>query len=439
MTEYNAEAQLQVLLVDDETNILLALKRLLMDEEFGVLTASSGAEALETLAVAENVALIVSDQRMPGLSGAEFLEKARTVAPDAIRIVLTGYADVVAAVDAINKGGAYRYINKPWNDDELLSLVREAVDRYRLVQENRRLTETVHRQNEELKDWNANLKTRVLEQTSQIRRKSEDLHVLNARLKRNYSDSIMAFSRLIELRDKEVKNHSGNVAKLSAFIAEEMGLSGEEVETIRVSSVLHDIGKIGISDLLLQKDEDEMTDGERGEYILHTVRGQAAIDFIEDLRGAGVLVRHHHECYDGSGFPDRLKGEEIPLGSRIIAMSDHVDRTIRKLSGDDLLHLTLRDVEQGVGKKFDPRLFPFVARGVRETYAEFSAATEMTEIECKPGELLAGMVLARDLCSGTGILLLGKGSELDIEKIAALKRYYRIDPPKSGVFVLVRR
>ena len=439
MIENSTEDALKVLLVDDEMNILLALKRLLMDEEFDVITASSGAEALEMLDRVGDVALIVSDQRMPGLSGAEFLERARDVAPDAVRMVLTGYADVAAAVDAINKGGAHRYLNKPWDDEELLRSVREAVEKYRLVRENRRLTETVKRQNAELKDWNANLKIRVLEQTSQIRRKNEELHGLNSRLTRNYGDSILAFSRLIELRDREVRNHSGNVAKLSAFMAEDMGLKAEEIETVRVSSLLHDIGKIGVSDLLLQKGEEEMTELEREAYVQHTVRGQAAIDSIEDLRGAGLLVRHHHECYDGSGFPDRLRGEDIPLGARIIAMADHVDRSVRKLSGNDLPDLVLADVEPWLGKRFDPRLFPFLERGVRECCGALSSAAEMTEMECRPADLLAGMVLARDLCSGTGILLLGRGAVLDIEKIAALKRYYRIDPPADGVFVLVRR
>lgn len=115
-----------VLVVDDEKNILRAVTRLFMDEPGEFLTASSGAAGLDILRSTNGIGVIISDQRMPGMSGAEFLEKSREFAPNAVRIVLTGYADLASAVEAINKGGAWKYLAKPWNDEELVKVVREA-------------------------------------------------------------------------------------------------------------------------------------------------------------------------------------------------------------------------------------------------------------------------------------------------------------------------
>jgi response regulator RpfG family c-di-GMP phosphodiesterase len=126
-----------VLFVDDEENVLRALKRLFIDNDtIEIFTACSGREGLEILKTAP-VSVIVSDQRMPEMNGAEFLEKASRQAPDSVRIVLTGYADINAAMDAVNKGGIYRYITKPWNDNEFILTVRDAIERYRLVTENK--------------------------------------------------------------------------------------------------------------------------------------------------------------------------------------------------------------------------------------------------------------------------------------------------------------
>jgi DNA-binding NtrC family response regulator len=144
-----------ILFVDDEENILSALKRLLREEPYEISTANSAAAGIDILKRRPDIGVIVTDQRMPGMSGVEFLEKARELVPDATRIVLTGYADITAAVDAINKGGAYRYIGKPWNDEDILVIVREAASRHALVRENKRLTDIVHRQNLELQRRNA--------------------------------------------------------------------------------------------------------------------------------------------------------------------------------------------------------------------------------------------------------------------------------------------
>lgn len=164
-----------VLFVDDEANILKTLQRLFLDEDYDVYTANSGREALELIDSGVLPTVIVSDQRMPEMGGAEFLEKAKAKVPDSIRMVLTGYADINAAVDAINLGGIYRYIMKPWNDQDLKMSVAEAVDRFNLVAENRRLTEELHEKNKILSQVNTLLEKKVEERTREIQYKVKEL------------------------------------------------------------------------------------------------------------------------------------------------------------------------------------------------------------------------------------------------------------------------
>lgn len=430
---------IRVLCVDDEENILKSIRRLLAEEDIETLTATSGEQGLEILQSIDGIGVIVSDQRMPGLCGTEFLQQAREIAPDVPRIMLTGYADITATIDAINKGGSYRYISKPWNDEELIRTIQDAIGHYRIILENRKLSELVRKQNEELQEWNANLKSRVLEQTASIRVKINELHELNDKLKKNYEGSLLAFSGLMELRDQESRNHCRNVADISVLVAKQIGCDPEVIETVRVSALLHDIGKIGISDTLLQGEIETLLPAEKKEYQLHPVRGQTAIDSVEDLRPVGILIRHHHENYDGSGFPDRLAGNDIPLGARILAIADAVDRQFSKAQGDNGIEMTTKEISRHLGTRFDPALFPYVEEAVEAKYRDLSKQDGMVEREVLPGELRRGLLVTQDVRSGTGLLLLAAGERLDEWNIQALKRYYHIDPPEGGITVLIKK
>ena len=440
MVEAEGIMPVKVLLVDDEENILASLRRLMLDEEFEVLTANSGREGLALLETETDIGLIISDQRMPAMTGVEFLMQARQLAPEALRILLTGYADINATIDAINKGGASRYITKPWNDEDLLQTVRDAVQKYLLIQENRRLAQVVNRQNEELKEWNSRLKERVLGQTAQIRKQNEGLNVLNTKLKSNYQNVIVAFSGLLELRDRTARSHSRNVRDLAVGAARALDLPEEEVESIDVGALLHDIGEIGIPEAVLGKPVDHMSQEELTLYRQHPVRGQTAIDLIEDLRKTGSLIRHHHENFDGSGFPDGLRETAIPLGARIISMADFIDTSIGRIGGENALDTTLGRVSDLLGRIFDPTLFDVLKK--LASYQYFippGVKSEVIETEMAPRALYEGLVLSRDICSGTGLLLLGKGAVLDEVKINSIKRYYQLDPPAAGVHVWIKK
>ncbi|MDD2734240.1 MAG: response regulator [Desulfuromonadaceae bacterium] len=451
-------SRITVLLVDDEENILRALQRLLMDEDFEVETATSGEAALEKLQTLENVGLIVSDQRMPGMNGAEFLGRSQEFAPVAVRILLTGYSDINATIEAINRGGASRYLSKPWNDDELVQTIRDAVRHYALIAENKRLNTIIAQQNEELQEWNSNLKERVLQQTTAIRKKNEDVHAALERSQANYHGIINTLSSLVELRGKRTHQHSRNVAQLAVGAAKEMGIADEELETIRIASLLHDIGEIGIPERILIMPPESMKPEEFREYSQHPVRAQMLLDSIEELRPAALLVRHHHENMDGTGFPDKLSGEKIPLGARIIAYADQIDRAAM-MCVEDVADQSLARAGLNLGSHLDPALQRAFKKIVRYCYftdpkheklaigSKHGSNTssliddERTtiELELKPEQLQPSMILARNLFSGSGLLLLNKGEVLDDDRIKAVKRYYVLDPSDAGIFVLVKR
>jgi response regulator RpfG family c-di-GMP phosphodiesterase len=427
-----------VLLVDDEPNILQSLQRLLRRETFRIVTATSGDEALKLLAQLTHVALILSDQRMPQMNGAEFLKKSHQYAPEAIRMLLTGYSDLGDAVDAVNQGGISRYLSKPWNDTELVQAVRTAVETYCLNQENRRLQDVVRQQNEELQDWNKNLKERVLQQTAAVRQKNEELHESMKQQKEAFQSVISSFISLVEMRGTRTRQHAVNVAKLSGLVAAELGLAKDLQETIRTAATLHDIGEIGISERIQLSNPESLNHDDFVEYSQHPVRGQLLIDPIDELRPAGILIRHHHEKFDGTGFPDALAGEAIPLGARIIAYADLIDRAARQCS-TNVADQALQWTDIHVGKSLDPALRGLFHTFVKYVYfppPKFNSGIEAGERDVKLDDLEAGMTLARNIYSGSGILLLHSGVSCDAKNIASLRRYYELDPPKDEIFIL---
>jgi response regulator RpfG family c-di-GMP phosphodiesterase len=434
----------KVLFVDDEENVLSSLKRLFLYEKIEIFTANSGREGLEILKGGA-FSVIVSDQRMPEMSGAEFLEKARRISPDSVRIVLTGYADVNAAMDAINKGGAYRYITKPWNENDLIIAILNAVEMANLIRENKHLAELTKKQNEELKKWSAELEFYVQQQTVDLTNQNKELKKLNKKLRKNFNDFTAAFSNLIELRDKTVLSHSNTVSAISEAIAVKIGMNSSDIEIISIAGQLHDIGKIGMPDVMLLKPLDTLTPDELSEYKKHPVRGQTAIDFIEGLREAGVLIRHHHEWYNGKGFPDGLKGTGIPVGAKIIALADKFDRFMHGGYRDHAVKTVLEEMQTLFGTQFDPELFPFLIEVTKEKFASVApvdvdlSLLRTVEAELLPQDLTPGMTVSRDIRSGTDILLLSKGTVLNGKNIDTLKRSYHIDPATTGIFVIMNK
>ena len=434
-----SENEVKILLLDDEVNITKALRRVLMDvDQYDIYVANSGQEALDLLADETDIGVIISDQRMPEMTGVEFLKKARGLVPDAVRILLTGYADIEASIAAINEGAVFRYLTKPWDDNILLQSIAEASRNYQLVAENKRLNAMVLKQKEELEQWNQRLKQRVLDQTAQIREKNENLANNNVQLRNSFNETIETLTGLLEMRDRRAPGHSRNVAELVTAIAEKLGRPEEEKRLLRSAGLLHDIGKIGMSDALLSKPITVLDKKELQLYQKHVIRGQAAIDMIPTLREIGIMIRHHHERFDGHGFPDQLKGEDIPFGARLICAADMFERKLIQFPESDALPSALEALEVEWGKSLDPKLRIALDRGAKEVYRNLDISIEVLEAKVAPRDLEVGMQLKKDLYTGTGVLLLKYGTIFNENEIKAVQRSFMIDPFDRDIEVLLK-
>ena len=341
-----------ILCVDDELNILSSMKRLFRPFGYRVLTADSGAKGLEIIDQENgNINVIISDMRMPNMNGAEFLASVRQKFPNIMRILLTGYSDMDSTVDAINDGQIYRYVSKPWNETDLISCIKEALKVQHLKTEKERLEKLTQEQNNQLKILNSSLEEKVAKRTA-------DLRSANDRLKKNFLTSIKIFSSLIELRGGKVAGHSRRVAELARKIAVNMKLPIKEVNDIFLAGLLHDIGKIGFSDELLNKAPVKMSAEERKIFCEHPIKGEELLMPLEDMKGAAVIIRSHHEHFDGKGYPEKLAGKQIPIGSRILAVANEHDGLIegyltgKKQSGTEVYGY----IHNNSGKRYDPEV-----------------------------------------------------------------------------------
>jgi len=338
-----------VLFVDDEPNILKSVQRLLRQEEMNVVCASTGEEALEILGRTP-AQVVVTDQRMPEMSGVDLLSAVRERHPEIIRMMLTGFTEIKVAVEAINRGEIYRLITKPWNDDELRATIRQAFEQADLKDEIKRLNRVTREQNFRLQDMNRNLEEKVRERTKQLASKHQELRTA-------YVQTVGALAEAVDAKDAYTRGHSERVGVYASKIAREMGFTKEFIERVYIAGLLHDVGKIGIRDLVITK-PDKLTPEEYHEIQAHPEIGAKILEPVDFLSDIAPCVRHHHEWYDGSnrGYPDQLRGDSIPLPSRIILVADTVeamtsDRPYRKAMPIDRV---IAELDKYSGSQFDP-------------------------------------------------------------------------------------
>jgi len=420
----------KLLVIDDEKNILNALKRLLRSESFETFATDSPEEAFERIA-REPYAVVVSDHKMPAMLGTDFLEKVREISPDTIRIMLTGYADIQAAMDAINRGAVYRFLTKPWKDEELRLVLREAVSRYELVAENKRLHELTERQNAELKDFNRNLEAKVAQRTEEVQRLNQELH-------KSLMGSIQLLAELAEIHSPVVGSHSKRVAALCGQLGKQLNLPERDLLDLVIAATLHDIGKIAVPSEVLAKPERQLKRSDRDVIRRHAVQGEAIAGMVPNLGEVPGIIRHHHERFDGRGYPDGLRGEAIPLVSRIIAVGDAYDNHLNRRATFESAtrEKTMEFIQEGSGAWFDPE----VVVALRACLAAGAGTlSEEAEVDIHTRDLQEGMVLSRDLHTVRGVLLLPKGTLIQAESIASIRKYEQTDPVVDGIYVYRKR
>ncbi|WP_426992422.1 HD domain-containing phosphohydrolase [Methylomonas sp. CM2] len=392
----SAAAPINLLFVDDEANILKALRRLFRGGDYRVETAESGAEALEILAH-QPIDLIISDMRMPQMDGAEFLTRVAERWPDTVRILLTGYADLESTVAAVNKGRIYCYCSKPWEDNELKILVNNAVEQKRLRDERQRLFGIINRQNEELKELNVHLEEKVEHRTEQLRLSLQKLDRAHNALKRQYVDSVKVFAKIVEMRPGIKSGHSLFIAENARNVAQRLGLSADEARDVLYAGLLAQIGKMSLPDELLRQPLHLMSSHDKKRYLQNGREGFNLLQGIDALQNAANIIHHQYEHFDGSGEPNSLHGSEIPLGSRILAVvRDYICFLDGFITGSAM---TVDQAKSRLLLRKHSDYDPDVVESFLRLLSETSVEDTRPVIEISWTQLQAGMEAAEIICN----------------------------------------
>ena len=316
------------LVVDDEPRLRQVLMRLMELDGFRCLEASNGVEALALLAT-NQVPLVLSDLRMPQMDGIELLRQIRTRHPDVAVVMITAVADVEVAVSCLAIG-AMDYLTKPFHLEEVRARVIQALEKRRLIIENR--------------DYQERLEDRVALQA----RRLEELFLA----------SIQSLAEALEVKDPYTRGHSVRVSQYSSVVARALALDGDVVRQVELGGHLHDIGKIGVRESVLNK-AGKLTADEYEHIMTHPVVGWRILSpLLSDAPLALNVVRSHHERFDGSGVPDALSGNDIPIEARIAAVADAFDAmtSARPYRAHMTIAAAVAEVQRNAGTQFDPEV-----------------------------------------------------------------------------------
>ena len=308
----------RVLLVDDDQNLLESFRRL-FKEEFELFTAESAQEALSVLAACGPFTVIVSDVKMPGMDGIELLSRVSRAAPDTVRLLLTGHADLQIAMDAANLGGVYRILTKPCPPELLRFSIIKACEHAQLLRDQRELF--------------ALKRCKVL-----------------------LEGIVQGFSALVEARDAYLAGHQQRVTSLALAMGRELGLTPSELDTLRIAGLLHDIGKVYVPADFLNR-PGILRQEELSIIQMHPEVGYDILKHLDQDWPVAVIIRQHHERMDGSGYPQGLMDRFIVQGARILAVADVVDamcshRPYRPSLG---INAALAKIEKNRGRLYDER------------------------------------------------------------------------------------
>lgn len=362
----------RILIVDDEAVVRDILERKLIDLGYRCEGCGNYREA-RNLLITRKYDLLLADVSLPGASGRDVLKEALRISPNVAVILLTSVVDIEMAVDSL-KEGAYDYITKPFSIEEVSISVSRALEKRRLLLENQ--------------DYQRTLEERVASRTRQLQ---EALGVLE----HTYHSTLVALSKALDSRDADLDGHSLRVTVYAVRLARQLGMSESEIKSIEQGILLHDIGKIGVPDALLRK-QGKLSPEESLLMQRHPEIGFRILSSIRFLKGAALLVLHHHEQYDGNGYPQHLKGAAIDPGARVFAIADALDDLTSNCPFQAAVSFetAIGKIAELSGAQFDPAFVnEFLKIPVSVWNAarqEVSATAKRADFLCKPSRRLSG-------------------------------------------------
>lgn len=415
------EATHTILIVDDEPVVLGALKETLERERYHVVACTSPVKALAILAERQ-FAVIISDQRMPEMTGLDFLVESRKTHPNASRILITAVLALPTIVEAINRGEIFRFVAKPWLREELLATVRNAIQRHELIVRNEMLQARSQQLNAQLIAANGQLEQKVKDLESE----RQKLDAANAELANRYENSLELCRRILTAYDPVLGGQAKTLVEFANKMGETEHFSDTERQALHAAAWLCDLGLIGVPRELLRafrNNPNGLSERERATMQNHPIYSQTLAALLDPRPEVGAIIRAHHERFDGTGYPDGLAGKNIPWAARCLSVAvGYVESGLPKQAAIDQLLAKS-------GTYYDPeaiRLFLKVSnlvnlpRTVREVMLE---------------ELEPGMVLASGIYSPHGLLLIGEGQLLGPATINKIRDHNQIAPISQRLLV----
>jgi|SRR3989338_412687 len=337
-----------IFVIDDEEIIRKTLSIHLTRGNYSVIQSAGGSGVFNELKN-NNYELVISDIRMPEVNGLQILDYVKKNYDDIPVLILTGLMDLNITIEAM-KMGAFDFLIKPITKEHLLNTVQNALHNRDLLIQNKHLEK-------ENMEYRILLEKKVEMRTSQLNKKTTELENAYETLQTMNLQMVKVLAEAIEAKDKYTRGHCDRMRFICLKIGESLGISEDEKIDLEFAAILHDLGKIGVSDLILNK-VDALTEQEFKIIHEHVLIGEKILYEVTTLRNVSKIIKHHHENYDGTGYPDGLKESQIPLFSRIIAVADVFDaltsnRPYRKsLTIDN----AISEIKSIAGKRLDPSI-----------------------------------------------------------------------------------
>lgn len=424
-----------VLLIDTHPDVLERLAQLLRLESFELCSATTAVEALAILA-RQPVDLVMSAARLPDMDGATLLAQIHRDYPHTVRLLLTGETDLSLIIKAINEGQIYRYLSKPWKDEELLLALRQSLAHQHSERERLRLEQLIRQQNEELRQLNASLEKRVVSRTSELQQTADMLDLAYEELKHSYATGTEVFSLLANLRLPRSKQTNRQIIELVRTWCVLHGLDDASSRDLTMAAALYNIGKLSWSDSMMIAPSDLLHSTDRERFREYSTQSESLLMTLEPMKDAARIIRHHQERWDGSGFPDHLKGEAIPVGSRLLKLAvDFIElqRGLileRQMNSDEALLY----IRKYAGRLYDPDMVEDFVQACAAFLSDVTLGDPTVKV-LGTRELTEGMVLARNLNADNGMLLLNAGKVLNLPLVDKLIAFEAMEGAKYSVFI----